>query len=462
MDFRVDAPPLRLPVPIPLDRPLGTLGLLMTLRRNPLEAWTREHFEQPIVIQKHLLGHIAVVSDPDGIRRVLLDNAANYEKDTLQRRILSSGLSGGLLTAEGDQWKMQRRTLAPLFSRRAVDAFAPAMVAGARAMVERWRQRPDGAVIDISAEMARVTLDVLVRTIFSEGLGGDPEVLRNAMRVYFDTIGLIDPFDVLGFPDYIPRFTRLRVRSTLAIFDRAVESIIATRRRRLAEDPERVPRDILGLLLEAQDPETGRGMSEAEVRANIITFIAAGHETTSNALTWSTYLLSLSGEWRAAVEAEAASELDGPMEGIADRMTTTRAVLDEAVRLYPPLVAMSRQAIGADVLVGKPIEAGMMVVIAPYVLHRQPRLWDAPDVFDPNRFLPGQRDAIDRYSYLPFGAGPRVCIGQAFAQQEATIVLGEIIRNFTLELPTGHVVTPMQRLTLRPENGLPMIVRRRR
>ena len=456
------ARPFRPPAPEPLARPLGPLELVATLRRNPLEAWTQAHFDEPVVIQKYLLGHVATVSDPAAIRRVLLENAANYQKDTLQKRILANGLAGGLLTAENDQWRTQRRTLAPLFARRSVDAFAPAMREAARDLVARWRALPDGSVIDVAAEMTRLTLDVLVRTIFSEGLGGDPEEMRRAMRVYFDTIGLIDPFDVLGLPAWLPRVTRLRARRTLAYFDRAVETIIATRRARLARDPSDSPRDILGLLLDALDPETGRGLSEEEVRANIITFIAAGHETTSNALTWSTYLLSRAPEWREAVAAEAERELDGATDGLVDRLAMGGAVLDESLRLYPPLVAMSRQAIAADELAGHAIEPGMMVVIAPWVLHRQPRLWSDPDLFDPTRFLPGRREAIDRYAWLPFGAGPRVCIGAAFARQEALIVLGEISRDFVLEMAPGHEPRPIQRLTLRPADGLPMIARRRR
>jgi len=452
----VEGAALRPPAPQPLSRPLGLIGLLRVLRRNPLEAWTKAHFERPILIEKYLLGRVATISDPAAIRRVLLDNAANYRKDTLQRRILSAGLSGGLLTAEGDQWRMQRRTLAPLFSRRSVDSFAPEMLEGARAMAERWRGLGDGAVVDVAGEMARVTLDVLTRTIFSDGLGGDADEMRETMRVYFDTIGRIDPFDIMGLPDYIPRATRLLARSTLAKFDRAVDAIIAARLRRRSGEADDQRTDLLDLLLDARDPETGSGMSEAEVRANIITFIAAGHETTSNALTWSIYLLSESPFWRDAVATEADAELANPTGLNIDRLPVARAVLDESMRLYPPLAAMSRQAIHADELGGETIEPGTMIVIAPWLLHRRAGNWENPDIFDPARFLPGRRESINRFSYLPFGAGPRICVGAPFAQQEAAIVLGEITRAFKLELRTGHRVWPLQRLTLRPEGGLPM------
>jgi cytochrome P450 len=438
---------------------LGVIALLRTLRDNPLEAWTHAYFEQPIVTTRLPFGAVATVSDPAAIRRVLLDNAANYRKDTLQRRIVSAGLAHGLLMAEEDQWRFQRRTLAPLFARRAVLSFAPIMLQAADEMAARWAAAADeGETIDVADEATRLTLDVLRQTIFSDGLGRDTGDFQQAMRSYFDTIGQIDPFDLLNLPDMIPRFTRWKVRPALRFFESAVDDIIARRRRRLAQEPASVQRDILTLLLEAQDGETGRTLSEAEVKSNIITFIAAGHETTANALAWSLFLLSQSAEWSERVAAEARRELGAGRahDGVADRLVETRAVIEEAIRLYPPLAAISRQAIAADELAGEAIAAGTTIVIAPYVLHRQARLWKDPDLFDPTRFLPAAREAIDRYAYLPFGAGPRICIGATFALQEATLVLATVMRRFRLQVAPGHAVWPLQRVTLRPRGGLPM------
>lgn len=457
----VSAQSFRPPAPVPREQGLGFIGLIRALRDNPLETWTAAFFEQPVVTERLPFGRAIVISDPGALERVLLDNAANYHKDTLQRRIISKGLSNGLLTAEDEQWRVLRRMLAPLFSRRRIQSFAPAMMRVADAYTSRWSSR-EGDAVDMSAEMTRITLDVLQGTIFSDGLGHDIEQFRAAMRTYFDTIGRIDPFDVLGLPDIVPRWTRLSVRGALRFFDRAVDTIIANRRARLAEDPDGVERDILTLLLEAHDPESGRGLSEAEVKANIITFIAAGHETTANALTWSLFLLSQSPEWSRRLTAEAERYAAEPAESAADRMVETRAVIEEALRLYPSLPAISREAIGPDELAGHPVRPGEMVVIAPYVLHRHRRLWERPDHFDPRRFLPGARDRIGRYAYLPFGAGPRVCIGQAFALQEATLVLSAIMRDFRIALAPGTTVWPLQRLTLRPRDGLPMLLTRRR
>jgi cytochrome P450 len=449
------------PAPTPLAQPLGAIALFRTLRDNPLEAWTHAFFEQPIVTMRLPFGAVATVSEPAAIRRVLLDNAVNYRKDTLQRRIVSAGLAHGLLMAEEDQWRFQRRTLAPLFARKAVMGFAPAMLRAAEDMAARWAVAADeDETIDVAAEVTRLTLEVLRQTIFSDGLGRDTDDFQEAMRCYFDTIGQIDPFDLLNLPDMIPRFTRWKVRPALRFFEAAVDDIITRRRRRLADEPENVQRDILTLLLEAHDTETGRGLSEAEVKSNIITFIAAGHETTANALAWSLYLLSQSPEWSERVAAEARRELGAghPREGAADRLIETRAVIEEAIRLYPPLAAISREAIAADELAGETIAAGTTIVIAPYVLHRHRKLWGEPDVFDPTRFLPGARETIDRYGYLPFGAGPRICIGATFALQEATLVLATVMRRFQLRLAPGFAVWPLQRVTLRPRGGLPMLI----
>ncbi|MGB7577713.1 MAG: cytochrome P450 [Pseudolabrys sp.] len=457
LDFPTELSP---PAPIPRARALGPVSLLRVLANNPLEAWTTAHFEQPIVISGLSIGRVAVVSEPAAIRRVLFDNCENYQKDWLQRRVLSAGLIGGLLTAEGQNWRMQRRALAPLFARKTVMNFSTAMLDVANGLAERLALR-EGEVVDIAVEATRVTLEVLERTIFSDGLGRAPEDIRLAMKGYFETIGRIDPFDMLGVPDFAPRPGRRKLRPMLRVFESAIDTIISARRERIAADPDGAPRDILTFLLNAADPETGEALSEAEIRANILTFIAAGHETTANCISWSLFLLSQSGEWRERVQAEADREFGGAPDGLADRIVETRAVVDEANRLYPPITAISRVALGRDELAGEPIKPGTMIVIAPYVLHRHRALWKKPDNFNPNRFLGDARETIDRFAYLPFGVGPRICIGATFALQEASIVIGTIMRHFTLELVPGFTPWPVQKVTLRPKSGLPMIVRRR-
>jgi cytochrome P450 len=451
----------RPPAPVPLDAPLGPISTMRALHRNPIESWTKAHFDLPILIGPTILGTVAVVSDPAAIRRVFVDNAANYRKDALQKRVLGEGLSDGLLEAEDEQWRMQRRTLAPLFTPKTVGSFAQPTNAAAEDLIARLLQFRDGRMVNMQVEMARVTLDVLGRTIFSDGLGRNLDEFASAISGYFATVGRLDPFDLLNFPEWVPRLSKLGQRSAERFFISVVESIIARRKRLLAKDKEKAPRDILTLLLEARDPQTGAGLGEKEVWANVLTFIGAGHETTANALTWSLFLLSLSDVWRERLIAEANNVLSGPVEDHAARLVETRAVIEEAMRLYPPVASMSRQALGPDDLAGKRIRKGNLVIVSQWVLHRHHLLWENPDSFDPRRFLPGARERINRFAYLPFGAGPRVCIGASFSLQEAAIILAHLMRSLSFELQKNRKVMPVQRITLRPAGGLPMILRRR-
>jgi cytochrome P450 len=448
---------LRPPAPAPQASSLGPVALLRVLASNPLEAWTEAHFSEPVVLGGLPFTRVAVVSEPAAIRRVLLYNTENYQKDWLQRRVLSAGLTDGLLTAERRQWRTQRRALAPLFARRSVMHYAAPMIDAARAAVVRLKPR-QGQTVDMAVEVTRVTLDVLERTIFSDGFGTDPEEIRRGMKTYFETVGRLDRLDVLGVAKMLPRFVRSKAQAELRFFERAVDGIIATRREQIGKTGYRASDDLLTHLLQASDPQTGETLSESEVCANVLTFIAAGHETTANCVTWSLFLLSQSPEWRARVTAEADRELDGEPQTLADRLVETRAAIDESNRLYPPIAAISRSALGPDALAGQPIQKGTMVVIAPYVLHRHRALWPEPDRFEPARFLPDAPDKIDRFAYLPFGVEPRTCVGATFALQEAAIVLATLMRHFRFTPAPDHRVWPVQKMTLRPEGGLPMLV----
>lgn len=460
---------MALPAPAPLfvppfpprrEKPRGRLSTILALRRNPLEIWGKAAFEQPFWVGPSFLGPRAMAHDPVAVRRVLLDNAGNYRKDDLQLRILSPGLGAGLLTADADLWRMQRRALAPMFSPREVSGFAAPMQRVAAAGVERLLRRRDGAVTDIGECMARITLEVLEETLFSQGLGHEPSAFHRAVTRYIDTYGRVDPLDLIGAPDFVPRIGRWLGRDAVAFFAEAVDGIVAPRRAMIAEGRE-PPRDVLTLLLAARDPDTGCALSDASIGANIVTFITAGHETTANALTWTLYLLSQAPDWREKAEAEADLAFDSGRPAALDACPVLRAVLDETMRLYPPVALLSREAIADDTILGQRIPAGTIVLIAPYVLHRHRALWENPDAFDPSRFLGERRERIDRFAYIPFGAGPRVCIGMAFALQEAVIVLANLLRAFRFELVDGLAVEPRQRVTLRPGAPLKMHVKRR-
>jgi cytochrome P450 len=280
------------------------------------------------------------------------------------------------------------------------------------------------------------------------------------MKSYFETIGRIGAFDLFGIPATVRRFGfQQPLKQTAAYFERVIDEMIEERRVRLDDT---TTQDLLTLLLRAVDPSTGRPMDVTEVRSNVLTFLSAGHETTANTLTWSLFLLSQSPDWFARVREEADRELPGPQDGLLERLAVTKAVVEEALRLYPPIAALSRMSIDADDLGACSVTPRSLIVIAPYVLHRHEQVWDRPGVFDPQRFLGQSREKIGRFSYLPFGTGPRTCIGSAFALQEATLVLATLVRQFDFELPRGVKIWPVQRVTLRPANGLPMHVSPRR
>ena len=453
----------RPPAPVPREEAPSVLALLWALRHNPLEAWTREHFERSIVLSSSALGHSAMVCDPSAIRRVLVENVDNYRKDELQRRLLAPALGNGLLTSGGEAWKSQRRRFAPLFTPRMVESFAPAMAHEAGLLASRWKAARRGRPLDVAEEMGRVMLNVLEHSLFSGGLGLAPREFMQAASHYFDTQGRVDPFDVLGAPDWLPRIGQIRARPVLKFFTKAVAAVIAARLKALADNPNDGVFDLLTALLQAREAETGQGMTEAEVAANIITFIGAGYETPANTLSWALFLLAFDETWRLRMEREADQEMpDGEfIAGTLDRFVITRAFIEETMRLYPPVSIISRQAIGGDVLAGQPIKPGTIVVLAPWVLHRHRLLWDSPEHFAPSRFLGEARNRIDKFAYLPFGAGPRVCIGASFAMQEMIIMLATIARHFRLDMAEGEVVRPVHRITLRPEGGLRMILRQR-
>ncbi|MDP4025355.1 cytochrome P450 [Methylobacterium sp. NEAU 140] len=439
-------------VPPPLRQPMGLRDFLRHGRKNLITTLMEAHFDLPIVAAEGMVGRITMVSDPALIRHVLVDNAAAYRKDDLQRRILAPGLGNGLLSAEGDEWRLQRRTLAPVFSPRTVQGFSEAMNAAGARLARRLRRRA-GARVDVFLEMTRVTLDVLERTIFTTGLPSDPDALGRAITRFLEAAGQIDPLDMFGVPDFVPRIGRFRARPAGRYLEEVVDALIA--RRRPLMEAGTAPRDLLTLLLAAQDPETGVGLSEHAVKANINTFIAAGHETTAVSLTWALYCLSQDPAALARLEAEV--DAAGAGDVSVERLPFARAVVEEAMRLFPPVPFLSRQALQTDRLGRIKVPRGSVVIVAPWVVHRHRLLWDEPEAFVPERFLPENRDRIPRFAYLPFGAGPRICIGLSFSVQEATILLAHIVRAVRFRLPDDHPpVLPLQRVTLRPAQGLRM------
>ncbi len=444
------------PVPQPPARPLGPLGLYRALRANSISAWRTEAFEEPYIADRNMLGGYVLLSDPELIRRVLIDNAANYPKDDLQLEKLMPAVGRGLLTADGDSWRLQRRTVAPLFQPQPVAAYLAAMAASVDAMLARWeRHAASGATVDVAREMTALTYDIISRTVFSHEIETPAEVMGEAITTYFDALGRIDLWDVLPLPRWLPRPAFIKARPAQKIFREEVRRLLDRRRVRMARG-EQMPDDLVTRLIAARDPESGEGLADAVIHDNLVTFIGAGHETTANALTWTLFLLSEFPEADARAAREAKTLSDRPDADDLSTLAGTRMILEESMRLYPPVPFMSREAIGSDRLGEVEIVRGTRVIIAPWVLHRHRKLWADPEAFMPERFAPENRAKIPRFAYLPFGAGPRICVGMGFAMQEALLALAMIVRRFRLTLADGAQVMPFARMTLRPANGLPM------
>ena len=442
------------------DKPLGLARFLWVSWRNPLLMWSDRHFREPQLYAKGRLGGIIVVSHPEGVRHVLTENAANYEKGALQRRVLGPMLAEGLLLTEGDVWRRARRILAPLFTPARTQKLAARMGEVCERRVEGWGLGYGARVLNVDSEMSGLTFDILSATLFSNELEGDAKGFETALNRYLAVGARIDPLDVIAAPSWIPRLGRAASGGVARFFEERVASVVS-RRRAAIERGDDAPDDLLSALLLARDEQDGAALSDREVAANILTFILAGHETTARTLGWALHLISRSPEAAAHLRAEAdAFDLTDPKW--ADGLPWTRAVIEEAMRLFPPAPTLARRALGPDVIGGQAIEAGTAVAISPWVLHRHQLLWDAPDEFRPQRFLPENRKAIDRYAYIPFSAGPRVCIGAAFAMQEAMIALATVLRAADVEAITQVEPRPTHQITLRAEAPIHLKLRARK
>jgi cytochrome P450 len=440
-------------------RPLGLIPFLWVSWRDPLGMWSERHFREPQLYGRSQLGEILVVSHPEGVRHVLAHNAANYEKGELQRRVLGPMLADGLLLTEGEAWRRVRRILAPLFTPARVASMTDRMVDRSRRRVEGWRLDLGPRVLNLDAEMSGLTFDMLSATLFSDQLDGDAEGFERALNSYLGLAARIDPLDVLAAPDWIPRLRGVTGAGPGRFFESRVSALVARRRAQI-EAGEPVADDLLTALLNARDEEGGEGLSDHEVASNVLTFILAGHETTARTLGWALHLISRTPDVAARLRGEA-DAFDPDASDWAERLPWTRAVIEEAMRLFPPAPTLARRALGPDVIGGQAIGAGATVLISPWVLHRHELLWEAPNEFRPERFLPENRKSVDRWTWIPFSAGPRVCIGATFALNEAMIALATILRNAEVQPIAPAEPRPVHQITLRSAQPIRLKLRAR-
>jgi cytochrome P450 len=427
---------------------------LKATRENSVSTWSDAAFEMELGERHMLWRHVVIANAPDHVRHVLLDNAENYVRSALSRRLLEPGLGQGLLTTHGATWRRQRRTMAPAFAAKRIADFAPAMVEAAGRLVEDWSRGPASAPIDIAEAMSGLTLAIISEAMFSVRVDPEIALIGQAVSVYQATIRPSFA-DLLGLPEWLPRPAVRRAHKAFAESDRVIQRLIEERRRVGGPD------DLLSMLLAAPDGEAPTSVKE--VRDHVATIFTAGHETTANALAWTFYLLSQHPADLARLEEELDRVLgDRPATaGDVPNLTFTRMVIEEAMRLYPPAHTLSRQALGPDRLGDIQLRKGSSVLIVPWLLHRHRKLWDRPDEFRPERFAADEVAARPRFAYIPFGAGPHICIGAAFAMTEAILCLATIAQRFRLTLVPGTKVEPVGLITLRPKGGLPMRIERR-
>jgi cytochrome P450 len=456
------APPAAEPIfplaqPPRLERPLSPYRLVRGVRNNAIAVWPEHVFDTTVTARRIWLNYRILAHSPTAIKRVLVDNADNYVKGQIARRLLRPGLGDGLVTSEGALWRRQRRIIAPMFQHKRIAGFVPAMAELTAAMLDRWDRVGAGAALDFADESLNLTLRIIARTMFSTEADLDVAAVGDAATAYQLNLrpGIIEMF---GLPEWTPRLGKRNEREAIAALDAAINRVIARRRRAGGGD------DLLAMLLAARDEDTGAAMSDKQVRDEVATILMAGHETTANALNWTFYLLAAHPSVRATLEAEVARVLgERPVTAQdIEKLTYTRQVIEESMRLYPPAHTISRAALAADELDGVRVPRGATVVISPWVMHRHRKWWDDPERFDPSRFAPERAAARPRFTYLPFGGGPRICIGAAFALTEAVAILATIARRYRLRLAPDATVEPVGLITLRPRDGLKMMIEPRR
>jgi cytochrome P450 len=450
----------------PGPKGLPWLGSVLPAWRDPLALFLESRDRYGDVVRfKFGPFDYYLVNDPNVVKHVLVDNPKAYTKSRnyLGLKVV---LGEGLLTSEGDHWRRQRKLAQPAFHRDKLAGFANQMSMATRDMLTRWTredgERTGGAgAFCIHAEMMRLTFRIVGLTLFSSDVDGDAKDVGQALEVAMHWANEYAE-SLVRVPPWIPTPANVRFKRAKRTLDDVVFRLIAERRDS-ARNSGDFGSDLLGMLMAATEDGggAGSGMDDQQLRDEIITMILAGHETTANLLSWTFHLLSKHPEVERRVRDEAQRVLGGrdPVLEDVKALEYTRMVLEEALRLYPPAWVFERQAVIADELGGYPIEPGAIVGLCPYVLHRHPDHWENPEGFDPERFRPERAEKRPRYAYLPFGGGPRTCVGNHFAMMEAQILLSMIVREHRLELEPSHPVVLDPVITLRPKHGIK--VRRR-
>ncbi|MCX7933508.1 MAG: cytochrome P450 [Rhodovarius sp.] len=416
-------------------------------RQSMIDVWMVGHFSSEMFRSRILRRDVIVCNSPETVREAFVDRADVLERKSPQQRwALEPLLGDGLFISEGATWRARRRAVAPVTHASRMRELAPVMTEVAAEWHAAWAAQPEGASLDVLEEMARMTAEVICRTLFGRQLGRESaETVVHAFTAYQARVGQTALAAMLGLPDWLKRLEAFRMRPEARRIHQVLDRLIADVLHK--QDPKEASLVRALSALQAMEPWA--------LRNEAATLFMAGHETTANTLAWAWFLLS-GAPWAAErLRAEARSVLGGRPAAFEDveALPYTRAVIEETLRLYPPVPVLAREAMADTTIRGEPVAKGSLVLVVPWLLHRNPRLWDRPDHFLPERFLEG---GPPRYGYVPFSIGPRVCTGQQFGLTEAVICLATLAQSFALTLEPGHIVRPVSRLTLRPGERLPM------
>ncbi len=447
----------RLPLP-PGPRGQFILGSLRELQRDMLGLYRDSAREFGDVVKLRFMGlDTFTVSHPDHFKQVLVDNNKNYSRNPLINDLVRMFVGDSLFTTDGGDWLSRRRLMQPAFHRQRIAAFGKLMSAATSAMLESWDAGPDGQLVQLDPALMALTLRIAGQALFSVDLLGESRALGEGFTGMSEYINyrMNHPFPP---PMFVPTKANRLYKRTRRLLDEKIYGLISQRRAEAGEHS-----DLLGMLMEARDADTGEGMTDEQLHNEIAVMMFAGHETTAATLAWAFYALSQN----AAVEAKLHAELDSVLAGRAPtlddlpRLPYTRMVVDETLRMYPPAFAVTRASLGPDVMGGYRLPAKASVTLLTWNAHYDPRFWDEPDRFDPERFTAERSANRAAFAYLPFGAGPRQCIGNIFALSEAQLVLASMAQRYQLRLRPGHLVTPRPIFVLRTSHGLPMTAHRR-
>ncbi len=431
----------------------NSLATLFAIVRNPLEATPPECFREPLVAAPLFGRPRLYLSDPALIHEAYVRNADRLSKGVVVSRVLAPAFGNGLLSADGAHWRHQRRAAAPAFAHEKLLACLPAMIAAAEATRDAWLS--SGGVVDVNHAMTATTFAIIADTMLSGAGAADAARFERDLGTYLGATGWLAAIAMMGFPASTP-FPGRRTAMAAARWLRTTVGAMVAERRAEGGAPRQ---DLVSLLLSARDAETGRGLDDAEVTDNLLTFIAAGHETTAQGLAWTLRLLAD----EPAIEAEVVAEIEAVTQGEplrpdhVARLDLVRRVFSESMRLYPPAPVIERRVEHDMVIGGFGVAAGTMLVVPIHALHRRAGLWEEPERFDPSRFSPEQVEARHRYGYMPFGAGPRICIGAGFSMLEAVAILAVLLRAVRL-IAVESVPSPRMRITLRPSRPIRMRV----